>query len=414
MRIVSIVVSLIGTSLLCAQPPVRPMPPTPSGGALQISELMRSREPGGGGNRMTGMIGGDPMIMFNMLARGKDSINRNDLEDWQQRMFDRIAPTLGITNGVMTRDQFRQAADTMRQRMQSGGGMGGLGGAMNAEQMARFGDERFRRADVNGDGLLQVNEMSERLRPVWEKFDLNKDGAVDLNEYKSYMQSAFQQEQPNGQPVPGQPAIMIQEGQPPVPIVPEDEERKPTVYRAGKLPKDIPAWFDQLDTDKDGQVGLYEWVKGEKSIDEFRPIDRNDDGFATIDEVMLTVAKAAKPTGSPGEAVAANAMMPGGFNLFGGGGRNTMRFGGSTGDEARGNFGRGPGGGGQNGERGPRMRGPNQRGGENGNGFGRPRGEFGGPNRRPPDAATPPAGGSGNSRGPRGNYRDPYSDPTLP
>jgi Ca2+-binding EF-hand superfamily protein len=58
-----------------------------------------------------------------------------------------------------------------------------------------------------------------------------------------------------------------------------------TIYRAGKLPPDLPGWFQQLDQDGDGQVSLYEWRISGSSLDEFPRWDRNDDKFLTIAEV---------------------------------------------------------------------------------------------------------------------------------
>lgn len=63
-------------------------------------------------------------------------------------------------------------------------------------------------------------------------------------------------------------------------------DARPTVYRAGKLPKGLPPWFEQLDTDKDGQIGLYEWRKAGKSLEEFAEIDANGDGFITFEEAL--------------------------------------------------------------------------------------------------------------------------------
>jgi hypothetical protein len=64
------------------------------------------------------------------------------------------------------------------------------------------------------------------------------------------------------------------------------EEKRPAVYKYGNLPKELPAWFAQLDTDKDGQVGLYEWKKGGGDIRKFMEMDRNGDGFLTVEEVL--------------------------------------------------------------------------------------------------------------------------------
>jgi hypothetical protein len=57
-------------------------------------------------------------------------------------------------------------------------------------------------------------------------------------------------------------------------------------YRAGKLPKELPAWFTQLDTNQDAQISLFEWRASNRSLQEFAKIDRNDDGFLTVDEVL--------------------------------------------------------------------------------------------------------------------------------
>jgi hypothetical protein len=53
--------------------------------------------------------------------------------------------------------------------------------------------------------------------------------------------------------------------------------------------KDLPAWFKQLDTDKDGQVSLQEWLRGGGGRDEFRLYDLNGDGYITRDEVLWVV-----------------------------------------------------------------------------------------------------------------------------
>ncbi len=64
------------------------------------------------------------------------------------------------------------------------------------------------------------------------------------------------------------------------------EEERPVALRYGKLPKDLPEWFEELDQDKDGQVALWEWRKGGRSMAEFEDMDLNKDGLITADELL--------------------------------------------------------------------------------------------------------------------------------
>jgi Ca2+-binding EF-hand superfamily protein len=150
----------------------------------------------------------------------------------------------------------------------------------------RWAEGMFRRLDQNGDGLLNYDEMPESLRAERDKWDTNKDGFIDLNEFKAYFQAAMQQRlADNGgqwpQPWQGGYAPGITAA-----ITVPEEDRRPVVFRVGSLPKELPAWFKQLDTDNDGQIGLYEWKASGKSIEEFQKIDRNNDGFLTVEEVL--------------------------------------------------------------------------------------------------------------------------------
>lgn len=263
---------------------------------------------------------GDPSKLFDMMSGGRDVVTRDSLPNpLFAGMFDRFAQQMGVTDGKLTREQFnaymqQKAAEKaaggapsdtsspsgggFRSSGKEGGGgpppwaggfKGGDGkGDPNQGEMAdRWADSMFRRADANGDGLLNYDEMSESLRTELDKWDANKDGFVDANEYKAYFTAVIEQrlsERGGGSPGMGG-------GTPENPPIEEDEP-KPVVYRAGKLPKELPAWFKTADADADGQITMYEWRTGGKTLDEFQRMDRNGDGFLTIAEVMyFTVGK---------------------------------------------------------------------------------------------------------------------------
>ena len=120
---------------------------------------------------------------------------------------------------------------------------------------------------------------------------------------------------PGGEATPGAPPSANAPGSDPVftPPPPPEEEKRPVVYRAGKLPKELPPWFAQLDEDKDGQVGLYEWKKAGRPLNEFQAIDLNGDGFITVEEALRYVKVQGKNIASavPGAGV-------GGTPTFGG------------------------------------------------------------------------------------------------
>ena len=159
--------------------------------------------------------------------------------------------------------------------------------------------------------MLNYDEMPETLRAERTQWDTNKDGFIDLNEYKAYYRARMQQRaaERGGSWSSQQPPP--EWGLPSVPPV-EEEEQRPVVYRAGKLPKDLPAWFQQLDTDNDGQIGLYEWKTSGRSLEEFEQIDRNGDGFLTVEEVLRYQAEAKNRRPAPSAGGEARSSTSGG------------------------------------------------------------------------------------------------------
>ena len=285
---------------------------------------------GGRGSKGGGGRGNfDPNTMFDMMAKGKQVVNRADLDPRMQGMFDRFATGAGVTNGIMTRDQFAGAMSAMGggagggggrgNRGNRGGGMPGFGGAPGfggnpgvtwggaaaADPMAGMAEAQFRRLDTNGDGMLNYDEMSqsESLKIEKDKWDANGDGFIDLAEFKAYFKARVQQVLGGD----GEGAGAVEAD-----LEKVEKEERPIVYRAGKLPKELPPWFVELDTDKDAQIGIYEWKKSGRTLDEFDSMDRNGDGFLTVEEV-LHATRGTSIIAGPGSTIVAayGGGMPG-------------------------------------------------------------------------------------------------------
>jgi hypothetical protein len=276
-----------------------------------------------------------------------------------------------------------------------GGGFGGGGfggGGFNPDAMIEM---RFKQYDVNGDGILNYDEMPEALRAERDKWDTNKDGFIDLNEFKEYSKARMAQWQQDRANNPG--------GGSSDPFEPDGPgessgDRKPTIYRMSNLPKEL-AWMRDLDTDGDNQIGLYEWKNSGRPLQEFYDYDRNKDGFVTIDEAMFfhnlkypgaVASNGGSPNGSrfPGMGMAMAPgmgqgmqtqfqMPPGGFDprMMGQwgqqpGGRDR---GGRGFDRGQGGFDRGQGGGGDRRGRGPQGMGGD--GMQKGGGYGKQKGD---------------------------------------
>ncbi|MFL5243681.1 MAG: hypothetical protein ACJ8FY_16385 [Gemmataceae bacterium] len=285
---------------------------------------------GGGGGRGGGGFRMDPSAMWDRMAKGKDSVTRADLSDqFSQMIFDRTVQAAGITNGVLTKQQYLEQAQAFMQRMGRGSNRGGRGGMPPGGMPGQTPDQRrqpgsggdpaeaqFRKLDINGDGVLNTDEMPEDLKVVKDQY-ANRDGVVDLNGFKEFTRSKGQQGF-GGNWIGGQEET------------PEEEEKRPVVFHAGNLPKELlaggkAAWFQELDKDEDAQIGLYEWKDSGRSIEEFQKIDRNGDGYLTVEEVLYYLAQQDKATakakgksGSSAATASAGRGGPEGFRPGGG------------------------------------------------------------------------------------------------
>jgi Ca2+-binding EF-hand superfamily protein len=216
-------------------------------------------------------VGFDPNVIFDAMDRNKDGVvTRDELLDRRSRdRFDDYVRRAGVTDGRLTREAFLKAFEQRQTE--------------RARGFSRTeADRMFRELDVNSDGKLDDAELLNALR-LWnelDRWDKNKDSKIDLHEFEAFLLSQFRSG--STAEVSAPPADKdAQHGKPAEPI-----------YRAGKLPADIPDWFKEWDADGDGMVALYEW---QGTMAEFQAIDRNNDGFITIAEVMAWMKSKAKP-----------------------------------------------------------------------------------------------------------------------
>jgi len=341
--LVGALVVLFGPTTAMTQ--VGPRGGAPGGGGAPAGGVAGAVQGGGGGRFGGGRFGGgggqfDPGAIFDRMSGGKDVLVRTDITNpWQQQSFDAIARSLGITNGQLTRQQYIDGSQQLRQQWAGGGGgqrggRGQAGGGPGGNPDA-LAETMFKRLDKNGDGFLSYDEMTDELKAERDKWDTDKNGLIDLNEYKAYFRARMQQIRTDNGWGQNQGGGGGNDQLLPPQLMPAEEEEVPkrVVYRAGKLPAGLPAWFQQLDTDKDGQIGLYEWKASGRPLADFFAMDANGDGFLTVEEVLSYEKK----NNGGGAQVAANGIPTGGFGQ-GGFGRGGFPQGGLGG------FGRGQGG----------------------------------------------------------------------
>jgi hypothetical protein len=264
---------------------------------------------GGWGGGRGGGRGMDPNMMFNFMARGKDYLVIAEVTRTRDKdAMTEYAQRKGISNGRLTREQFADYwQDRMANRRNRGGPAGGSPGAPapGGEDPAKAS---FDRLDANKDQVLTDSEIPEGLRADLSKWDTNRDGKIQFDEYRAYFQA-----HPPADAAASGPSLYIV----PSPAL-EELDKRATVYRAGHLPKELQkTWFEEYDTDKDGQVGLYEWKASGRPMAEFRAMDANGDGFVTAEEALRYFKKNptafANPAGGNGRGPAAGGTNSGGY-----------------------------------------------------------------------------------------------------
>ncbi len=172
-------------------------------------------------------------------------------------------------------------------------------GTVSLQAQSDLAARLFAKLDQDRNGSLNEDEQPEALRQERGKWDRNLDGLINLDEYLPYYQASLKSI--SAKVASGEIYLKAAQQDMPATIAPTPartvEEPRPRIARVGKLPDGLPDWFAKYDLDRDGQVGLYEWVKAGKPVEEFLAMDRNGDGLLEAAELLRYLAAQAMTKG---------------------------------------------------------------------------------------------------------------------
>lgn len=295
--------------------------------------------PGGPGSSGSSSMMSDPARMFEFLSRGRGYFLVSDTQRMREPLMQWMKEN-NIQGDKITKEMFSTFGTALNKKVESGsGGMtfgrppgsdgsgfsGGPSMGFNRDSgsqgnsptdVRKLAEYEFQRRDRNGDGMLNLDEMPDSMRSELSRWDPNQNNLVSFDEYLVYFQTRAQ-ERNDRELLKLNPVTVLIE---------EELDARPVVFRAGKLPKDLPKWFDELDNDKDGQVALHEWRAGSRELEGFRDYDRNDDGFLTAEEVLRQESLARSSGGSNTSASAPSSNNRPSMTAFGGGGEERKKM----------------------------------------------------------------------------------------
>ncbi len=248
----------------------------------------------------TGKVPPDPADWFDMVTAGRSEWAR-DGSRYFAEFHERVCYRFEFKKDVaIARDTF--AAYAARY----------LGSDSPPWRIVDLGDEArgiFKQLDANRDGGLTREECSPGLIERFDTADADKDGKISATEYRDYLAARAGHEvqfvPPPEEKGKGDRPKEDSKAKPPTG---ETDEPRPVVLRDLKdLPKEVPSWFRELDTDKDLQVGLYEWVAAKRPPADFQAMDLNGDGLLEVAEYLryrkMQAEAKGKPTGDLHAAV---------------------------------------------------------------------------------------------------------------
>jgi hypothetical protein len=222
-----------------------------------------------------GLSAGDFAQWFDLLAGGRAEWRRDDVAVKQiGELHDRAAERLGLGPVPFLRRE--DLVGYAMRFLEPGNSPPWKTVDPRAEA-----DKVFDKLDRDGSGFLEPGEWTDRLRADARRVDRNRDGRIDRDEYRAYFEGRVIDVIEFGPDPPPLPAPVSRPRPPDEPL--------PYAIRYGKMPPGIPPWFVELDTDRDGQVALYEWRRAGLPMAQFQEMDLNEDGLLPPDEYLRYV-----------------------------------------------------------------------------------------------------------------------------
>ena len=193
-----------------------------------------------------------------------------------------------------------------------GGGRGSFGGGFGGGPSGGFGGGPpgggRSMMDRNGNGRIDADEISSmpsQFRDMLRSRGVELRPGMSVDDMRNTMRSAFDRgREEGGDRGPGEDFRSRFGGDS------QNGDRRtfgnqgPEIFRPRKkegATVNLPPKYSEVDTDFDGQIGLYEWMISRRSqLDEFDTIDSNRDGLLTPKELQSYDAA----SGSTGESIA--------------------------------------------------------------------------------------------------------------
>lgn len=226
----------------------------------------------------TNRVPEDPTDWFDLIVSGRSEWTR-DGSKYFAEFHDRVIERLEMKKGeAISRDIFATYA---RQYLGPD--------SPPWKQADVFAEARgpFKHLDVNRDGFLTPDECSPGLRERFAQADTTGDGKIDLLEYQAYLRARVDYEVQTTVSLDEKQKEELKRAEQLKDQMKGQEEARPVVYHdPSQLPKEMPGWFRQLDTDGDAQVALYEWRVSKRPLSEFEAMDLNGDGLLEVTEYL--------------------------------------------------------------------------------------------------------------------------------